>query len=370
MGILYIVGVVQAFFIEFILLNKKKKTLPDKILAIWMFVIGLHLFLHYMIHVEFHRQYPAILGVAAPLAFFHGPFLLLYAQSLISQKQKFDKIKLLHFITPLSYYILLSPIFLLTTEEQIHFIFEQVPLNTPLYIEVYDRLIDVSGIVYITWSLTLLRKHQKRIGDNFSYTESVNLKWLRNLIIGMGIIWLAVIAANFLGETEGSNLVFGAVVLFIFLIGYKGTRQGLIFTDEFVAESENEGPSEKYQKSTLTPKMAKQYLKDLKQYMELEKPYLEKRLTLPQLASRLNINPNYLSQVINEQIDLKFQEFINTYRVREFKEKLRQNDHGRLTLLGIAYESGFNSKSSFNEAFKKIEGITPSEYLQQVELNT
>lgn len=364
MGIIYIIGTVQAFFIEFMLLNKKNKTLPDKILAIWMFFFGYHLFSYYLIFSEIHAEFPMILGVHAPIALIHGPFLLLYVQSLIGKKQTFERINLLHFITPLSYYVFLSPIFFLPEDEILKFVFEQLPTNPPLYIEIYSVLTDLSGVTYVIWSLLILKRHQKNIGDNFSFTEEVNLKWLRNIILGMAVLWFTVVATSIMTDDNlGSSIVFGVAVVFIFLIGYKGSRQGIIFTDEFQKTIPKE-PLTKYQKSSLTSDQAKEYLDRLAQYVKQEKPYIESRLTLPQLAGQLEMNHNYLSQVINDKLNQNFYDFINGHRIAEFKERLSNDTSNRYTFLAHAHESGFSSKSSFNEVFKKIEGKTPSQYLK------
>jgi len=101
--------------------------------------------------------------------------------------------------------------------------------------------------------------------------------------------------------------------------------------------------------------------------METEKPYLEPRITIAELAQRMDIPVNYLSQVINEQLDQNFFDFINTYRVAEFKRLLAEPDFQHYTLLSLAYEAGFNSKSTFNAIFKKITGRTPSDYARELQ---
>ncbi len=361
MNIVFIIGIVQAFFIEIILLNKKKKSLPDKILAIWICCIGLHLLLYYLNYIEYYHQYPHILGIAAPLPFVHGPLLLIYVTSLISKEQKFNSLLLLHFIPALSYYIFMIPDFLLPADEKIRFAFEVLPTDPPLYWVVFAFLINISGSVYVIWSLFLLRKNYLTIKDNFSYTEKINLIWLRNVILGMAIIWIAVLIANTMEETSGSNLIFSAVTLFIFLIGYFGTRQGYIFSDQFNTPKQID-VKVKYEKSTLSETQSQSLLDRLLRFMDEEKPYLESKITLPQLAGRFETNPNYLSQVINEKLDANFYDFINKYRVTEFKERLKKKDAGNFTLFGHASDSGFSSKSSFNEVFKKVTGLTPSQY--------
>lgn len=98
--------------------------------------------------------------------------------------------------------------------------------------------------------------------------------------------------------------------------------------------------------------------------MEEEKPYLNGKLSLKDVAQYVDISVNHLSQVINEQLHKSFFDFINTYRVEEVKRLLNESRHEQLTLLAVAYDSGFNSKSSFNSIFKKITGVTPSQYLK------
>jgi YesN/AraC family two-component response regulator len=96
--------------------------------------------------------------------------------------------------------------------------------------------------------------------------------------------------------------------------------------------------------------------------MEKEKPYLESKITLPQLASQFNTNPNYLSQIINELLNQNLYDFINKYRVDEFKERLENADALNYTLFGLAQNCGFSSKSTFHDVFKKHTGQTPAQY--------
>jgi AraC-like DNA-binding protein len=360
-GVIFIIGVAQAFFIEIILLNKKKKSLSDKILAAWIFIIGLHLLLYHLDFIQFYNQYPHILGLEAPLPLVHGPFMLMYVISLTSKEQRIRRLLLLHFIPALAFYLFMLPKLLLPADEKLYFAFEVMPANPPLYWVVFSFLVNISGPVYIIWSLWLLRKHYRAIRDSFSYVDEINLKWLRNIIIGMGLIWFAVIISNAIDEETGSNIVFIAVSVFIFLIGYYGTRQGIVFSDRKLVDLESV-KEEKYKKSTLDNDRIQTIVDQLLNYMDEGKPYLESKITLPQLAEKLNTNSNYLSQAINEKLKMNFYDFINKYRVEEFKERLKSRNAANFTLFGHASDCGFSSKSSFNEVFKKITGITPSQY--------
>jgi AraC-like DNA-binding protein len=93
-----------------------------------------------------------------------------------------------------------------------------------------------------------------------------------------------------------------------------------------------------------------------------EKPYLDCELTLGRLAETLNVSPHNLSEVINTKLKQNFYDLVNSYRVEEVKRKLQSPEFDMYSILGIAYESGFNSKTSFNTIFKKYVGQTPSAY--------
>jgi AraC-like DNA-binding protein len=177
--------------------------------------------------------------------------------------------------------------------------------------------------------------------------------------------------------------VFGAVVLFILFIGFFGIRQVGIFnptiSPTFKDTAENTIPvSEletvavdkvadrpKYMRSGLTTDQAEMLHRSLNLLMREQKVFREGELSLAELANRLNTLPNYLSQVINEREGKNFYDYINTIRIEEFKRLAVSPDSRKYTLLALAQECGFNSKSSFNRYFKKVAGMSPSEYLDQ-----
>lgn len=121
----------------------------------------------------------------------------------------------------------------------------------------------------------------------------------------------------------------------------------------------------KYKTSALLPETVEQVLPRLLQLMEKEKVYLKADLNLKSLAQRLNVHYNYLSQIINEHLNQGFNDFINSYRIEEAKKKLLDPAEDNKTILDIAYDTGFYSKSVFNTAFKKFTGMTPSEFKKE-----
>jgi AraC-like DNA-binding protein len=107
----------------------------------------------------------------------------------------------------------------------------------------------------------------------------------------------------------------------------------------------------------------------LKEQMLTNLFYLNSELTLKSLADNLNIHPNILSKVINDGLDKSFSDFINEYRVNAIIDKLHSGNYDHITLLGISFECGFNSKTTFNRVFKNIKGITPLNYKKSIKKN-
>ncbi|MCB0753411.1 MAG: helix-turn-helix transcriptional regulator, partial [Ignavibacteriae bacterium] len=120
----------------------------------------------------------------------------------------------------------------------------------------------------------------------------------------------------------------------------------------------------KKKKDLLDHESSVAYTKQLLEYIEKEKPYLDPKLSLRSLAKQIDIHPNQLSWLLNESIGKNFSEFINHYRIETFKEIAKSSKYSHISLIGLAYESGFNSKTVFNTFFKKETGLTPNQYIK------
>ena len=121
----------------------------------------------------------------------------------------------------------------------------------------------------------------------------------------------------------------------------------------------------KKKKELLSGNEINNYSKRLLDHIHEEKPYLDPSLSLRSLAQQTNIHPNQLSWLINERLGKNFNEFINHFRVETFKQIAQDPKNSHVTLIGLAYDSGFNSKTVFNTYFKKETGLTPKQFLKQ-----
>lgn len=137
------------------------------------------------------------------------------------------------------------------------------------------------------------------------------------------------------------------------------------YHDLLYGQLKNQKSSSK-KKPLLDKKTATAYSAKLLEFTDTQKPFLNPSMSLRDLANQVEIHPNQLSWLLNETIGKKFNEFINHYRLEHFKELAKDPENAHISIIGLAYESGFNSKTVFNTFFKKEEGITPVEYLKSL----
>lgn len=359
---IFVAGISIAVFFEFLLLGKKNKSLPDKLLAVWMFVIALHLTFFYLFHTGTIFGFPVLLGIELPFPLLHGVFLYLYVAAVTEQLPARRWLLVLHGLPAAAIYVYLAPFYILSSEEKL-FIYENRGVGYETFSAIRAVAIALSGILYIAWSLLLLTRHRKRILNKFSYQHAIDLQWLRVLTWGMGAIWVLVLLRD-------ETILFTGVAVFVILIGFFGVRQRRIFGDHergASVEARGQEPErEKYAKSGLSKEASEALYANLRRLMQEEALFKKSDLSIDDLATRLGVHPNHVSQLINEREGRNFYDYVNQYRLEAFKQAVVDPRNQHLRLLSIAFDCGFNSKSSFNRYFKKITGKTPSEYFDDI----
>jgi len=372
MNTVFTIGIFLCFFLQFLLLSKKNKSTTDVILAVWMFIFGINLFLSYLVTIlDYKDIYPFLTGLKHPLPLLYGPMLYLYVLYSLKPDQQFTWKVFLHFApVALSYLYLADFFFFYSVEQQLLAINWQVE-HFSIFLEFSLYAFILSGIAYPIYSYSLLGKHSQLIQDNFAFNESINLNWLKYCIWGIGFIYLVVglivtpLATFIPFDFNASMIVYSLLILFVFFLGYFGIKHQGIFVENSTHTSslvESASLSE-YKRSGLKEGDALLYQQKLSQLMKTAKPYLEPKLTLSNLADELDISVNHLSQVINQYEEKNFFDFVNSYRVEEFKVRAVDPANSNFSILAIALDSGFNSKSSFNQVFKKVTGKTPSQFM-------
>ena len=370
MNYLFYIASFNAFFFALLLFQKKSRVNHDNILIVWLVYLGLFIGGYSLYSHELFTEFNLFSAHLISLFLLQGIFIYLYASRLVSKQSQFNKKKLLHLLPFVAFnvYLIIASFF---PEYANEIRVENAHMNghPPLLFLLFLIVTLLSGPFYFLLTLKLFRKHDINIFNNFSSTENVNLDWLRKLVVVFGIIWTALIIItfihhvfNFFSMVFCTDSLFLALSVFVILIGYFGLQQKLVFGNEFEKTPILTEEKVKYSGSTLKEDEAAQYSTQLEEYLRLEKPYLDPELTLTQLAERINISAHHLSQIINEQFQLNFFEYINQFRVEEVKSRISNPKYESYSLLGIAMDAGFNSKSAFNRVFKKITHQTPSQF--------
>ncbi len=294
-----------------------------------------------------------------------GPLLYFYVKKSTFNEIKYDKYFLLNFL----------PFILLLSGNNINFLIQLLlpgqSGNIFSIISVYSffRLAEIlvysHFVIYSLLSLKLLSEYKNYLTGNFSQAHLSLLKWLKMLVGGFIFIWVMNIANIFLGlNREQREVVFFITILGIFLfanvIVIFALRKPEIFQNKILPVKK------KYEKTLLSDSEREEYLTRLLRLMNEEKMYLSNTLSLSDLAEKMKVQTHIVSQVINSEFGKNFYDFINSYRVEECKKLFSKDSNNTKTILEIAFECGFNSKSVFNDSFKKITGETPTAFRKKI----
>jgi AraC-like DNA-binding protein len=370
MNTLFTIGIFLSFFLSLLLFSKKQKTLSDKILALWMGVIGIHLSSYYLYSLGYWSKYPHLVGVTHPVPLFHGPLLFLYTLYSLRDDKRLRKVDFLHFTPVFFSYLYMTRFYFFYSAEQ-KVLVDTGQIDDFALFSIFSLIAFlVSGILYPILSYRIIGAYKRLLDENYSYKKRISLDWLKYCIWGIGVIYLTAAVVSILREGLGIKFVFNAdfifyamIIIFVFCIGYFGIRHQGLFSDLLGDESKllvRAKPQKEYKKSGLKPEIAENAHQKLQQVMKEEKLFTNPTLTLSELAGRVEISPNHLSQIINQYEKKNFHDFVNKYRIDEFIQQALTNNN--FSFLALALDAGFNSKSSFNSVFKKHKGVTPSKY--------
>jgi AraC-like DNA-binding protein len=214
-------------------------------------------------------------------------------------------------------------------------------------------------LIYLLMSYLIISKYEKALKGNYSKIDTTTIRWLKTLNVLLMVVVLFVTIFLFLFfmyrryDRQQDYIYVIPMAILTYLISYK--LAGVEWTRGPVEEK-----SGKYERTALKPDVALRIRKQLEEHMSYSRPYLNNELRLQDLAEQIDAPPYQLSQVINDQINLTFFDYINKYRVEEAKRLIIAEPNS--TLLDIAFKAGFNNKTSFSNAFKKFTTQTAVEF--------
>ena len=317
--------------------------------------------------------------------FFLGPLIYFYIQSLLNPNFKLSKTNFLHLIPGLLY-LIYSIIMIVTDKLVLHkyyFLADGMDRDFDTW---YQHTGFVSMIFYFILSLKYYQKYQQLMQNLVSFADNLLFKWIKTFLIAFLIMQLLQVSFFLLGflfdlaNYVGSwwyFLSFAIVMYYIAITGYSNASVTSIpfqfdsFQNQkvFLLPSHENEIIEEIDFETIKPsEIQSEEILQLKvriiSLFETEKLSQNAELTLTEIAKKLNTNISVISKAINQGFQMNFNDFVNQYRVQEVKKAFEKGEHKKTTLLGIAFDCGFNSKATFNRAFKKNTGFSPKEFLK------
>ena len=370
-----LIGFAQTLFFSFLITTKENKGTKDYLLIVTLLVVGAELLHGFLLKtiLESENKWIELLDISYWTLF--GPVTLMYILFTIKREKKIRAVHFLNLIPILIYLLNLKSYFFGNVESFKEFIHESTGL-TLLILNWGDFI----SPVYILFSLYIIIIHNKRVKNYFSDISQKDLTWLILLISGFVLYLSGFYINGFIKDVlliqtnfDALKILPAILTIYVFVIGYYGYKQIGIFSDypvnkEGLIRKSFRVADNKYVKSGLSDSERAKLIINLKEVMETEKSYLENDLNIHDLAKMLNTTFHKLSQVINESFHQNFFDFINTYRIEESKHLLKNPESKKYTIISIAYDCGFSSKSSFYKAFKKNIGTTPMEYIKRQNL--
>lgn len=361
-AICFLIGILAIFYLPY---NKK----GNLWFGIFLLSLGFMLLSKIIFQENLSEKYPYIIPISELSRFIAAPGFYLSTWYYTHLNEISFRKKVLHFIPATAFILLISLPYFLSIGSITDFVGERA---SHILGNLMRFAVPVQIIIYWILSYKILKKHGHSILLFSSQKKERDLNWLFGILIGMFFliaIWLIVKIKENSYLNSVSTYLYLTLILFMV---YSLLRQKEVF---FKNKTDNEAlKTIIYANTSIQPDKSVSRLSDqeLSQYktvlnglLEKDEVFMDPEINLSSLADKVGISMNDLSFLINNSYNMNFYSLMNNYRIEKVKEMLAQKQYSHLTILGIAYEAGFTSKSTFNNAFKKATGTTPSEYMKK-----
>lgn len=359
---------ISLFLAFFLLTVKTKQKTSNALFAVFLIVTAIDVSGALLSLVV---QKPTNLGMLRnTLAFLQIPVFYLYVLSVCYSDFKLKPKYLLHLLPFMMANVILLPRFyFVNVASKINLLQNR---QSVLELQFNHILFHTQIVVYLIAVFMLLRKTKKLYLENYAGANINSYNWIFQFTSALAILYLIALVKNIFKFSEyeyisvrinSGLLIFQLCVTCWYLLKalnnpslFRNIDSKLKLVSDIILENKDSEPlagNEKKQDETLSK---------LQQFMITEKPFLNPSLTIQDISNTIQIPTRELSILINHQLDQHFYDFVNSYRIEQAMEILKDTSKSKLTILEILYEVGFNSKSSFNTAFKKHTGYTPTDY--------
>lgn len=377
LSILYIIIAVQSIFLSIVFFFKKSNAESNRLLSFLLLLMSLIFVTAFLEYSDSELKATMLSFLSMSVVFLMGPIIYLYSSSLFRGTNTISFRKLYLFIP----FIILLPTgfavrsFSIPDPDSALSLFQWIIIEAGL----------LQMMIYTGLIIHEMNQYSTRVNDYFSSIDGLKPVWIKVLTIVVFLASFIHFIANIIMITKPAlyDALFiylegaGGIIpmVYIFSIAYFALTRPELFEQisdmKKVLDRENEiqdvpaHDSPKYEKQRLDESLEKKFLTRLLEFMEKEKPYMENSLTLKELSLQVDIPSHLITMIINLHLKQNYYRFINSYRITEACRRLISLEYLNESILTIALNTGFNSKSTFNGIFRKMTGMTPREYRRE-----
>lgn len=377
MSYIFIVCIGLIIFFSFSLMIKPRKTLSEKIFVGWIFLLAITELSFFLNHINLFNDYTLLFAFICDTHVLHGTFFYFYVQSFSNKNFKLKPAHLLH---------LLPFIFLFGLKTYFNRVLGVIDCYGSGCLHEGNQYVDLLTFLkfgmlgvylFMGWHVV---HHNVIHNSQTNSLEKIKANWIRNITIGVFIIYffaagykvITRLGFPFLGnDITVVNLM---VTFFILVFLYLGNSYAYIFVAPYHGKGIDLDTNTKASPQSISQAADQMEVKDfdkkfitIERYLQMEKPFLNGQFTIRELSDKINIPQNEISQIIHVKTNMYYSDYMNKFRVDTFKEKLNDPHNDSFTILSLAMDCGFASKTSFNRIFKHHTGLTPTEYKNKLQ---
>ncbi len=354
--ILILIGVGNGLLMSMYMLLGRDRSLARSLLGLLIICLSFNVLLFIILKYRVYDNYPVLHWLPFGLSFIIGPLLYFYVQAVISSAFKMTVKQYRHFLLILLDY----------PHSVYHIIYGRGVAHLDLHyvLDKFSLFSLIPNGIYLFLTFKVIKKYNQELPNYLSNTQRFRLQWLSNSILawsGLFLVGLVYGAVDFIvdfgfEEAYFINFIFTITIIWLSIKG--------------LSQEQNATDLPKQPPQTLELATSDRIIEKLRKTMGEQKLYLLPDLTLRNIEDQLGFSSKDISMAINQSLKKNFYQYVNEYRVEEFKERAVDPSNSHLTLFGIAQECGFSSKATFNRVFKSGTGLSPKEYLAQQDSNT
>lgn len=374
-----LLGSIQALILSLLLISRRHNRRPNRILGIMLFVVFLHLLIVANDNPDFFRAYPHVSRVSWILSALYGPLIYMYVHTLLSPRLPVGTRQLWPLLPVAGLLLLKMPFFVQGAAEKRAFMAQWDRVLEEDY-GWFNQLVNLLDLFFMFASIWYYRRYLARLHDEFSDIGRRRMQWLRHFLYAVtAVMLLATLLFNarrfhipLLEPLHGLHFI--GMVLLMYWIAYRALSQPELFTaprEILPGPLPQEAGIPVLPAGTAKPAppaepLLQQQAALLEKIIRERRLFIRNELNLAELATESGFSRHQVSEIINSCFGRNFYDYINDFRLEEFKRLAQDPASRNLTILGLALESGFNSKATFNSFFRRRTGMTPSEYVKSL----